>query len=136
MPAQSVILSRPAHKYFQCPKRNNAARQKNQPQKLCALRENQKRTEKEFKELLQIGVALSSERDVDALLSLILSKARDITNADAGSLYLIEESESGEKHLRFKLTQNDSIQFLVKETHHPAGRNFHGRARGLARRRD
>jgi len=79
-------------------------------------REIQKRTEKELKELLQIGVALSSERDVDSLLSLILSKAREITNADAGSLYLMEESESGEKHLRFKLTQNDSIRFLFKES--------------------
>ena len=79
-------------------------------------RENQRRTEKELKELLQIGVALSSERNVDSLLSLILSKARDITNADAGSLYLMEESEAGVKHLRFKLTQNDSIQFLFKES--------------------
>lgn len=79
-------------------------------------REAQKRTEKELQELLQIGVALSSERNVDSLLSLILSKAREITNADAGSLYLVEESESGEKHLRFKLTQNDSIQFSFKES--------------------
>lgn len=79
-------------------------------------REEQKRTEKELQELLQIGVALSSERNVDSLLFLILSKAREITNADAGSLYLIEESESGEKHLRFKLTQNDSIQFSFKES--------------------
>ena len=78
--------------------------------------DTQKRTEKELQELLQIGVALSSEHNVDSLLSLILSKARDITNADAGSLYLIEESESGEKHLRFKLTQNDSIQFPFKES--------------------
>jgi HD-GYP domain-containing protein (c-di-GMP phosphodiesterase class II) len=84
--------------------------------KALRAREIQKRTEKELKELLQIGVALSSERDVDSLLSLILSKAREITNADAGSLYLMEESESGEKHLRFKLTQNDSIQFLFKES--------------------
>lgn len=78
-------------------------------------RDEQKRAEKELQELLRIGVALSSERNVDSLLSLILSKAREITNADAGSLYLIEESESGEKHLRFKLTQNDSIQFSFKE---------------------
>ena len=84
--------------------------------KALRARENQRRTEKELKELLQIGVALSSERNVDSLLSLILSKARDITNADAGSLYLMEESESGVKHLRFKLTQNDSIQFLFKES--------------------
>jgi HD-GYP domain-containing protein (c-di-GMP phosphodiesterase class II) len=98
------------------PKKKQRSAHKKPATKNLRARENQKRTEKELKELLQIGVALSSERDVDALLSLILSKARDITNADAGSLYLMEESESGEKHLRFKLTQNDSIQFLFKET--------------------
>jgi HD-GYP domain-containing protein (c-di-GMP phosphodiesterase class II) len=98
------------------PKKKQRSAHKKPATKNLRARENRKRTEKELKELLQIGMALSSERDVDALLSLILGKARDITNADAGSLYLMEESESGEKHLRFKLTQNDSIQFLFKET--------------------
>jgi HD-GYP domain-containing protein (c-di-GMP phosphodiesterase class II) len=98
------------------PKKKPIKSRKKSATKASRARETQKRTEKELKELLQIGVALSSERDVDSLLSLILSKAREITNADAGSLYLMEESESGEKHLRFKLTQNDSIQFLFKES--------------------
>jgi HD-GYP domain-containing protein (c-di-GMP phosphodiesterase class II) len=98
------------------PTKKQTKSRKQSAAKALRVRENQKRTEKELKELLQIGVALSSERNVDSLLSLILSKARDITNADAGSLYLMEESESGVKHLRFKLTQNDSIQFLFKET--------------------
>jgi HD-GYP domain-containing protein (c-di-GMP phosphodiesterase class II) len=98
------------------PTKKQTKSRKQSAAKALRARENQKRTEKELKELLQIGVALSSERNVDSLLSLILSKARDITNADAGSLYLMEESESGVKHLRFKLTQNDSIQFLFKET--------------------
>ena len=98
------------------PKKKPIKSRKKSTSKSLRAREIQKRTEKELKELLQIGVALSSERDVDSLLSLILSKAREITNADAGSLYLMEESESGEKHLRFKLTQNDSIRFLFKES--------------------
>jgi HD-GYP domain-containing protein (c-di-GMP phosphodiesterase class II) len=98
------------------PKKKPIKSRKKSASKTLRAREIQKRTEKELKELLQIGVALSSERDVDSLLSLILSKAREITNADAGSLYLMEESESGEKHLRFKLTQNDSIRFLFKES--------------------
>jgi HD-GYP domain-containing protein (c-di-GMP phosphodiesterase class II) len=98
------------------PKKKPIKSRKKSASKSLRTREIQKRTEKELKELLQIGVALSSERDVDSLLSLILSKAREITNADAGSLYLMEESESGEKHLRFKLTQNDSIRFLFKES--------------------
>ncbi len=57
--------------------------------------------------LNKIGVALSTERNTDALLELILSKSREITGADAGSLYLVEENR-GVKHLVFKLTQNDS----------------------------
>jgi HD-GYP domain-containing protein (c-di-GMP phosphodiesterase class II) len=54
-------------------------------------------------------VALSTERNTDSLLELILRKSREITSADAGSLYLVVEDEkSGDKHLDFKLTQNDS----------------------------
>lgn len=58
--------------------------------------------------LNKIGVALSTERNTDALLELILSKSREITIADAGSLYLLEEEPGGGKHLVFKLTQSDS----------------------------
>jgi len=46
----------------------------------------------ELSELNQIGIALSAEHDYDALLNLILQKGREITNSDAGSLYLIEKN--------------------------------------------
>ena len=62
----------------------------------------------ELQTLNKIGVALSTERNTDALLELILTKSREITNADAGSLYLAEEEVGGGKHLVFKLTQSDS----------------------------
>jgi HD-GYP domain-containing protein (c-di-GMP phosphodiesterase class II) len=61
----------------------------------------------ELKTLNRIGVALSNERNTDTLLELILRKSREITSADAGSLYLVEEEE-GVKRLVFRLTQNDS----------------------------
>jgi HD-GYP domain-containing protein (c-di-GMP phosphodiesterase class II) len=70
--------------------------------------------ERERQQLNEIGVALSSERDVNALLTLILRKAREITGADAGSLYLVDEV-GRERHLRFMLTQNDSVDFPFKE---------------------
>src|SRR5271156_1782119 len=70
--------------------------------------------ERERQQLNEIGVALSSERDVNALLTLILKKAREITGADAGSLYLVDEN-GRERHLRFMLTQNDSVDFPFKE---------------------
>jgi HD-GYP domain-containing protein (c-di-GMP phosphodiesterase class II) len=63
----------------------------------------------------KIGVALSTERNTDALLELILSKSREITSADAGSLYVVEEEPSGAKHLVFKLTQSDSHSVPFKK---------------------
>jgi HD-GYP domain-containing protein (c-di-GMP phosphodiesterase class II) len=80
----------------------------------------------ELAELYRIGIALSETRDVDQLLALILSKAREITGADAGSLYIVEEdshaadrpsgtSDGVMRHLRFKLAQNDSLQFPYAE---------------------
>jgi HD-GYP domain-containing protein (c-di-GMP phosphodiesterase class II) len=71
--------------------------------------------EREQQQLNEIGVALSSERDINALLTLILKKAREITGADAGSLYLVDEDPSRQRHLRFMLTQNDSVEFPFKE---------------------
>lgn len=62
----------------------------------------------ELETLNKIGVALSTERNTDTLLELILTKSREITCCDAGSLYLAEEGPSGAKHLVFKLTQSDS----------------------------
>jgi len=45
-------------------------------------------------ELLAISRALSSERDSRKLLDLILFKSRQITGADAGSVYVIEAAEA------------------------------------------
>jgi HD-GYP domain-containing protein (c-di-GMP phosphodiesterase class II) len=80
-----------------------------------AAREELERAEREREQLNEIGIALSSQRDVRELLNLILAKAREITRADAGSLYLIEDEGEGGRHLRFMLTQNDSLVFPFKE---------------------
>jgi HD-GYP domain-containing protein (c-di-GMP phosphodiesterase class II) len=74
-------------------------------------------TEQRLRELLEITKALGTERDVDALLTLILTKARQLTGADAGSLYVIEgqDTENEARKLRFKLAQNDSVEMEVKE---------------------
>lgn len=63
---------------------------------------------REIAELTQIGVALGTERDLEALLELILTQARRITQADAGSLYLVEPGEEGTQQLRFRLAQTYS----------------------------
>jgi HD-GYP domain-containing protein (c-di-GMP phosphodiesterase class II) len=70
----------------------------------------------ELSELNKIGVALSAERNIDKLLDLILAKSREITCADAGSLYLVERGKDGEPdRLRFKLAQNDTVKVEFEE---------------------
>jgi HD-GYP domain-containing protein (c-di-GMP phosphodiesterase class II) len=70
---------------------------------------------RELAQLNQIGVSLSAERDTDALLELILTKAREITRSDAGSIYVVEETPEGARRLRFKLAQNDSVRVPFTE---------------------
>ena len=69
----------------------------------------------ELQEVNKIGMALSTERDYDVLIAMILSKSRELSRADAGSLYILDESDSGEKVLRWKLAQNDSIDVDFEE---------------------
>jgi HD-GYP domain-containing protein (c-di-GMP phosphodiesterase class II) len=66
-------------------------------------------------ELLEIARAMSTERNVDQLLGIILQKCRFVTRADAGSIYVVEPDQKGAQRLRFKLTQNDSLQFDSRE---------------------
>ncbi|HLX26551.1 MAG TPA: GAF domain-containing protein, partial [Candidatus Cybelea sp.] len=56
----------------------------------------------ESRALLQICRAMGSERDVPTLHRLIVRKARELTNADAGTLYLLDDDE---KTLRFAVSQ-------------------------------
>ncbi|MEO5509820.1 MAG: HD domain-containing phosphohydrolase [Longimicrobiales bacterium] len=70
------------------------------------------RTRNELSEMHRIGVALMTERDPNALLVQILDQAKRLTSSDAGSLYLVEKETDGPGRLRFKMSQNDSLQNL------------------------
>ncbi|NEO26920.1 MAG: GAF domain-containing protein [Kamptonema sp. SIO4C4] len=61
-----------------------------------------------IEKLLSIGTALSGVKDLEELLHLILSKSREITCSDAGSVFLVQHSE-GKSRLLFKVAQNDSL---------------------------
>lgn len=58
-------------------------------------------------QLLDIGAALSSTYDLGELLTLILTKSREITCSDAGSVYLVDRRDEVPK-LLFKVAQNAS----------------------------
>ncbi len=58
-----------------------------------------------LKALLKIGAALSSERDINALLEMILLKAKELTDADGGTLYVATE----DGHLRYEMLHTSSL---------------------------
>ena len=57
-----------------------------------------------LKQLIQIGIALTSERELSALLERIVAEARRFTNAEGGTLFLRSDDE-----LRFAVAQNDVL---------------------------
>ncbi|MDH5234322.1 MAG: GAF domain-containing protein [Gemmatimonadota bacterium] len=67
----------------------------------------------DLRELSRVGAALSTERDLDTLLEMILSQALRLSTSDAGSLYLMERDAAGNPStLRFKLAQNLTLPDL------------------------
>lgn len=62
------------------------------------------RAVRESHALLGICRSLASERDSIKLQRMVLRKARELTNADAGSLYLIETA-GDERRMRFTVSQ-------------------------------
>jgi HD-GYP domain-containing protein (c-di-GMP phosphodiesterase class II) len=77
----------------------------------------------ELTELAEIGVLLTTEKNLDTLLDLILTQARRVTQSDAGSLYIVETDGPAVRRLRFKLSQNDSrpdipfVEFTIPIDH-------------------
>ncbi|MFO0734289.1 MAG: HD domain-containing phosphohydrolase [Labilithrix sp.] len=98
----------------------------------------------ELGELINIARAMTTERDVNKLLGVILEKCRFVTGADAGSIYVVESAPEGDVRgsrppppmasgpkdsqpppsislpvrgpmLRFKLSQNDSVTYDSSE---------------------
>lgn len=61
--------------------------------------------------LNKIGVALSSEKDINRLLETILHAAKTITNADGGTLYRVVDD-----HLKFEIVLNDSLKIAMGGT--------------------
>ncbi len=57
-----------------------------------------------FKRLIDIGIALSAERDHDHLMETILLEAKELCNADGGTLYLRTEDD----RLKFVIMRTDS----------------------------
>jgi len=82
---------------------------------LAAAQRQVKLKEAEAQGLYEVGTALGGERNIARLQDLILRRCRELTIADAGSVYLVDEDENKQKLLRFETSQNDSIQMPTEK---------------------
>jgi HD-GYP domain-containing protein (c-di-GMP phosphodiesterase class II) len=59
-----------------------------------------------LRRLIDIGIALSAEKDTNKLMEIILLEAKDIGNADGGTLYI----RTKENTLEFEIMRTDSLR--------------------------
>ncbi|MFC1814218.1 HD domain-containing phosphohydrolase [Thermodesulfobacteriota bacterium] len=64
-------------------------------------------SETKYRSFAQIGLALSGEKDISTLLEIIVDNARVLSNADAGTLYILDDDK---QHLRFEILQNNTMK--------------------------
>jgi len=64
--------------------------------------------EERVKRLQEIGLALSTEDDINVIFELIMDEAKNITNADGRTLYMI--SDDG-KTMKFEIMATESMNF-------------------------
>lgn len=62
---------------------------------------------KHINQLTSIGLALSAEKNISKLLEIIVDESRELSNADGGTLYIVDDDK---KHLRFEIMQNDTMK--------------------------
>ncbi|MFA4839545.1 MAG: HD domain-containing phosphohydrolase [Candidatus Neomarinimicrobiota bacterium] len=68
---------------------------------------------KTVRDLSKIGAALSAEHDLPKLLQMILEQAMLFTNADAGTLYMMNDDQ---KNLRFEIVKTNSLKISMGGT--------------------
>jgi len=62
--------------------------------------------------VIPVGVSLSAEKNFDRLLETVVTEAQELTHADGGSLYLLED----DKQLRFVIMRSTSLGIALGGT--------------------
>ena len=70
-------------------------------------------TKKHIEQLYEIGYALSAEKDFNRLIERILTGAKELSSADAGTIYLLNKQTQS---LEFTIVQTDSLHFRIGGT--------------------
>ncbi len=74
---------------------------------------HENRLVKHLKEITRIGTALSVEKNIHKLLEMIVDEARSLTNADAGTLYILDKDNNC---LQFQILQSDNMNVRLGGT--------------------
>lgn len=72
----------------------------------------EKNSANSFQRLIEIGIALSAERDINRLMEMILLEAKGLCNADGGTLYI----HTGDNRLKFEIMRTDSLGIAMGGT--------------------
>jgi len=62
--------------------------------------------------LVELGIALSAETDRDRLLETLLLEAKNLTDADGGTLYILNDDDE----LQFEIIRNDTLNIAMGGT--------------------
>ncbi len=69
--------------------------------------------DKSYREFANIGTALTSEKNLDNLLKMIVDAARLLTHADGGTVYILEKGvNTNESFLQFRIVQNETMNIF------------------------
>jgi HD-GYP domain-containing protein (c-di-GMP phosphodiesterase class II) len=78
-------------------------------------RQNSRFSQKTLEQLNEIFIAMSAERNPQRLLATILLKAMDLTVADGGILYMLQEKD-GEMYFRLKISYDRSNEITFQHS--------------------
>lgn len=91
-----------------------------------------KNLENELKNFYDIGRDLSSEKDINKLLELILHSSMEMTSADAGTFYIIVD-ENDEWSIYDKNSKNKYLKFVIAKNNSIA-LNFESQTSGISKK--
>ncbi|WP_419797759.1 MAG: HD domain-containing phosphohydrolase [Terasakiella sp.] len=68
-------------------------------------------SQEKLNRLVELGIAMSAERDTEKVMEMVLLGAKELANADGGTLYKIEDQA-----LSFKILRNDTLNVAMGGT--------------------
>nr|WP_241004133.1 HD domain-containing phosphohydrolase [Magnetospirillum aberrantis] len=79
---------------------------------LAVRKQQLEQTQDKLARLIDLGIAMSAERDSNRLMEMVLLGAKELTNADGGTLYIRGDDD----RLHFQILRNDTLNVALGGT--------------------